>query len=175
MMNPLANMMHAQLKVQAIINPKVPPINKLNNTEDRLEQIRYNYIALVQELSEAMDECGWKSWATSKHINEDKMFAELRDVWQFLTNLMFLATQLTPDELALRLETELYTKHAINVERAQRGYDGVAGKCPGCKRALDEVTLKDVQRENGTTELVFCECGYSLDLNLIAPYLLESR
>src|ERR1044071_6623876 len=103
-------MLADQLNVQSVISPDTKPINEMTNIEDRIDAIRYNYIALVQELSEAMNEVGWKSWASSRHIN-DEMFGELRDVWQFLINLMFLATGDSPDQLADRLVRELKAKH----------------------------------------------------------------
>lgn len=171
-MDRLENMLKAQLDIQGIINPDLPPLNE-RDLDQRIDAIRYNYIALVQELSEAMNEVGWKSWATSRHINAE-MFGELRDVFQFLVNLMFLATGDSPEKLAHRLVHDLAAKHEVNIQRAKGNYDGVSTKCPRCKRALDEVTLTIVYAENGyEIEKVLCVCGAQLTRELTEPYLRD--
>jgi hypothetical protein len=167
----LRNMLADQLNVQAVIQPDAKPLNEMTDIEDRLEAIRYNYIALVQELSEAMNEVGWKSWATSRHINQE-MFGELRDVFQFLVNLMFLATGDSPDQLADRLMKDLKAKHEVNIQRALSSYDGVSTKCPGCKRALDEVGLTIIHMPNDVEiDKVLCICGTQLTVEMVEPYL----
>jgi hypothetical protein len=166
----LENMLKAQLEIQGIINPDLPPLNE-RDLDQRIDAIRYNYIALVQELSEAMNEVGWKSWATSRHINVE-MFGELRDVWQFLINLMFLATGDSPEKLAHRLVHELAAKHEVNIQRAKDNYDGVSTKCPNCKRALDEVGFEIVYYPNGVEiDKVFCVCRAQLTRDIVEPFL----
>ncbi len=110
--------------------------------EDRIRYVREFTLACIGELVEAMDETGWKPWATSRHVHVDKFFAELRDAWQFLTNLMFVARpDLDPVGLAFLLEDALYQKLEVNHARADTGYDGVSGKCDACHRALDDPSV----------------------------------
>lgn len=103
------------------------------STEDVIEYLIWNSVALSGELSEAMGEIGWKKWATSKHINRTAFVCELIDVTKFLLN-MALAVGVTPAEF---LQVFL-AKTVVNHERANNGYDGVSGKCAGCGRANDE-------------------------------------
>lgn len=104
---------------------------------DRAIYIREMQQAAIMELCEALDEVGWKSWATSRHINRDAYVAELVDVLHFWIN-MLLALGDDPDELASEVFTRYTLKAAINASRQARGYDGVVGKCPSCHRALDD-------------------------------------
>lgn len=90
-------------------------------------------LALTDELHEALAETGWKPWATSRHINRDAYVGELVDAMHFLINL-FLVVDATADEVFARY----VEKNVRNAERQQEGYDGLAGKCPGCGRALDD-------------------------------------
>lgn len=139
------------------------------STEERINYIRENVLALNAELFEMLQEIGWKSWASSRHINSTEAFHELRDAWQFLTNLMLAVSGDRPDEVAKLLEQTLYDKHAVNVARNDNGYDGVSGKCPSCKRDLGEVVLMEVMNPSGVMYL--CECGEKLKHDLVAPYV----
>src|SRR5690606_25002112 len=57
--------------------------------EERIEFIRWNVLALTDELHEALNECGWKPWATSRHVNEEAALKELIDAWHFFMNLLW--------------------------------------------------------------------------------------
>lgn len=126
----LTAMMDAQRKLQAGYNGY--DIAE-QSTQQRIDNIALNVLACTDELHEALNEIGWKPWASSRHINEDKLKGELIDAWHFFMNLC-LHAGLTPDELFKRY----FEKRAINVARQADGYDGVSTKCPGCKRALDD-------------------------------------
>lgn len=102
-------------------------------TEERIEFITWNVLALTDELHEALAETGWKPWATSRHINEDAFKSELIDAFHFMGNL-FLAAGMSADEVMRRYRQ----KRALNAKRQTDGYDGVTTKCPVCKRALDD-------------------------------------
>lgn len=117
---------------------------------DRIEFIRWNVLALEDELHEALAETGWKPWATSRHINTDKFHGELVDAFHFFMNLC-LVSGLTADQLLERY----FEKRAINAKRQARGYDGVEGKCPKCRRALDDPTV--VCKYNAKTGLGWCQ------------------
>lgn len=118
--------------------------------EDRIEFIRWNVLALEDELHEALAETGWKPWATSRHINTDKFHGELVDAFHFFMNLC-LVSGLTADQLLERY----FEKRSINAKRQARGYDGVEGKCPKCRRALDDPTV--VCKYNPKTGLGWCQ------------------
>lgn len=101
--------------------------------EERVQYIKDMTLALTDELHEALQEVGWKPWATSRHLNRDAYVSELIDAWHFLMNL-FLVAGVTPSEFFV-----LYMQKADrNQERQDEGYDGIAGKCPICRRALDD-------------------------------------
>lgn len=102
-------------------------------TDESIEFIRNNVLAATAELHEALDETGWKPWATSRHINRDAFKSELVDVLKFYMNLM-IVTEITWEEII----EGFHKKHKVNFERLVNGYDGVSTKCPGCKRALDD-------------------------------------
>lgn len=129
--------------------------------EERINHIKEMVLAATAELHEALDETGWKSWATSRHINEEAAFGELRDAWQFLTNAMFAVTLDEPDALAQRFYDAMFDKLAVNYDRIERGYDGIADKCPACRRALDEVNVREVSCTAGAMPRVdlHCACG----------------
>jgi len=101
--------------------------------EDRLEWIRWNMLALSDELHEALAETGWKPWATSKHVNRAAYISELVDAFHFFMNLMLVVDCSAEEFLAKYAE-----KRKINIKRQEDGYDGVAGKCRMCKRAFDD-------------------------------------
>ena len=106
-------------------------------TEDRVEFITWNVLALTDELHEALAETGWKPWATSRHINLDAFKGELIDAFHFMGNL-FLAAGMSADEVMRRYRK----KRQVNADRQADGYDGVTTKCPVCKRALDDDAVK---------------------------------
>jgi hypothetical protein len=106
------------------------------NDEEKLEWIRWNMLALMDELHEALAETGWKPWAKSKHLNRDAFISELVDAFHFLMNLM-LVVNCDADEFL----GKYFEKRGINAARQAAGYDGVTGKCPDCKRALDDTAV----------------------------------
>lgn len=117
--------------------------------EGKIEFIKTNVIAITDEIHEALGEVGWKPWASSKHINEEAFKAELIDAWHFFMNLWIVAGG-TADELH-----DMYkAKREKNIQRQHEGYDGVTGKCPHCKRALDDEAVKcwvESEEESGLT------------------------
>lgn len=104
--------------------------------EQKLEWIRWNVLALEDELHEALAETGWKPWAKSKHVSREAFVSELVDAFHFLMNLM-LVVDCDADEFL----DKYFEKRGLNEKRQAAGYDGVTGKCPQCKRALDDVAV----------------------------------
>lgn len=165
----LTDMITAQRNLQNLLGNDFTAMSQ----EKRVQFIKDHALACTDELHEALGEVGWKPWATSKHINEDAFFGELRDAWQFLTNLM-LVIEPDPEKLALRLSTALYDKIAINVARHHNAYDGVSGKCPSCRRALEEVVITEVPLTLDRKHVKYvCACGVTLPADLVAPYIRD--
>lgn len=99
----------------------------------RMEYIRTMHTAIIKELGEVMDECGWKPWASSNHINVEAFKSELVDVWHFFMNFMLVVGMTGEDLIA-----GYVAKNHINHERQDAGYDGVTGKCPRCRRDYND-------------------------------------
>lgn len=170
-MDRLTRMLTAQLEFQQKIG-KDP--TAIVDTADRAAWFSHMVQATIAELMEALNEVSWKSWAKSNYVNEDAAFDELRDAWQFLTNAMFVARQVSPEALAAELEEALYAKLKVNTQRHNDGYDGVSTKCPRCKRALDEVALTVVHMPNDVEiDKVLCVCGAQLTRELTEPYIRD--
>lgn len=91
------------------------------------------------ELSEFMQEVGWKPWATPRGwVNRDAAVGELVDVAHFLANLL-CALDVTDAEW----QHAYRTKQEVNRQRQRSGtYDGVSGKCYACRRAYDDPSVK---------------------------------
>lgn len=122
--------------------------------EERITHIKENAFALIAELYEAINEIGWKSWATSRHINRNQFVAELVDVWHFLMNLM-LHVGIDADEFM-----KLYqAKNEINVQRHTDGYDGLSGKCSYCHRDLLDADIREVVATSTQRVDIHCMCG----------------
>lgn len=108
------------------------PKNGLTD-EEKMDWIRWNVLALEDELHEMLQETGWKPWAKSKHINRDAYVSELVDSFHFFMNLM-LIVNCSPEELLKKY----FEKRKVNIKRQAEGYDGIEGKCRMCHRALDD-------------------------------------
>lgn len=133
----------------------------------RMEYVRWNTLALISELFEGLAETGWRPWADSDHMHVDRYLGELVDAQLFLMNLM-LATGLPPQTLAEKFSRMLLDKTEVNRARQQEGYDGVAGKCPACQRALDDkdVTYEMLDDATGNYQTL-CVCGHVLSESLL--------
>ena len=119
--------------------------------EDRVAFVKEMVLATEDELHEALNETGWKPWATSRHINRDAYKGELVDVMHFVLNLALVAG-ITADDLF-----EGYmAKSQKNIRRQEAGYDGIAGKCPMCRRAYDDEAVRCDPGKPGHT-LSYCE------------------
>lgn len=93
-----------------------------------------NHSALIVELSEFMQEVGWKDWATPRGwVNRDAAVGELVDAAHFLANLL-IHLRVTDAEW----EDRYRAKQDVNRRRQRAGYDGVTGKCPTCRRSYDD-------------------------------------
>jgi hypothetical protein len=99
----------------------------------RAAYIRDMSLALTDELHEALNESGWKPWATSRHLNRAAFAGEMIDVLHFWVNLALVAGVTEQDILDL-----YFAKADRNAKRQLAGYDGIDGKCKTCGRAFDD-------------------------------------
>jgi hypothetical protein len=126
--------------------------------EERAEYIRWNVLALEDELHEMLSEVGWKPWASSRDLNRDGYLKELVDAYHFLMNLILVVKgeDQTVDELACEFARMYTAKREVNLRRQAEGYDGVANKCQECGRAREDV---DVPKN--TSRIWHCICGFN--------------
>jgi dimeric dUTPase (all-alpha-NTP-PPase superfamily) len=114
----------------------------IKNPIELADFVVMNHTSAVTELSEFMDEVGWKNWTENRGwVNRDAAVGELVDVAHFVANLL-CALGVTDDEWEQRYRN----KQEMNKQRQRTGYDGVSNKCLRCKRALDEVEFDPVSR-----------------------------
>lgn len=104
--------------------------------EERAQYIRDMSLALTDELHEALNETGWKPWATSRHVNRQAYLGELIDVLHFWCNLVLITNTNEKELLDM-----YFAKADKNAKRQLAGYDGVAGKCTTCGRAFDDTAV----------------------------------
>jgi dUTPase-like protein len=120
---------------------------------EKIGYIKEMNLAAQVELVEALDEIGWKSWASSRHINRAAFINELVDVLHFAFN-MLAAVQCSDRELYNRFRE----KAIINARRVMNGYTGVEEKCPRCNRALDDpetrCRIELVTKDNETRRML---------------------
>jgi NTP pyrophosphatase (non-canonical NTP hydrolase) len=123
-----------------------------------IEYIRWNILALEDELHEALGETYWKPWADMPPGFKDKnrYIGEIADVMHHLINLC-LAAGMSSDDLMAAFEK----KNRRNHERIEEGYTGT-NKCdgPDCGRALDEPGMPVTVLHTWPTGERFCspEC-----------------
>jgi len=133
--------------------------------DERAEFIRWNVLALEDELHEMLGELGWKPWATDRSVNVQPARKELVDAIHFFMNLLLAihgdeegnGLTDTPEDIAKIFYTEYFEKKKVNAQRQAEGYTGL-DKCPTCKRDRKTTsTLTGTPGEN----IEYCPCGYS--------------
>lgn len=159
-----ADKFEIMLEMQRQLQLVMPPPNQVPadlQGDERATFMVWNVFgALTDELHEAMDEMGWKPWATSRHLNGERMLSEFIDAWHFFMNaLLVVAGELEWDthQLAEEFFKRYAAKNEVNRARQLEGYDGVSTKCPICKRELSEVDQATrVQVEHNGRIIQFC-------------------
>jgi hypothetical protein len=108
--------------------------------EELVEYIRWNMLAAIDELMEALHEVHWKPWAKGERgfRNRDAFVNEIVDLLHFSSNCL-VAAKCSDDELSARYALKQQTNRA---RMASGTYDGVKEKCPVCQRAYDDSTVK---------------------------------
>ena len=131
------------------------------------EFMTWNAFALEDEVHEAMNEVGWKPWATSRHCHYEMFMKEMVDAFHFFMNMLLAATpryDTTPAEIAKEFFRLYALKNQVNAERQQDGYTGT-DKCPGCYRDFRE-TAKDMVPYNldpaGQNVTKYCSKGCAM-------------
>jgi hypothetical protein len=146
-------MIERQLQVQLKMKPVGRDPRDLEGNE-MMEFIRWNILALEDELHEALKECGWKPWATSRHLNRDLFIKEMVDAWHFFMNLLLVVSPgRSSEQLAEEFAEKYFEKAQINEERQKSGYSGVETKCSNCGRDLDAA---GVRIYSGVYDAYFC-------------------
>ena len=112
----LENMLNAQFDLELGMGHDLLEING----EERATFVRDTVLACCHELHEALDEIGWKPWATSRHFNRQAYLEELIDAFHFLMSL-WLTAQGTTEEW----QRMYFEKWRENRRRQQDGYTGV--------------------------------------------------
>jgi len=101
-----------------------------------IEYMRWNMLAIDDELAEVRKEISWKPWQhDDPYVNREAVIKECVDILHFVANII-CAVGGTDEQL-----DEYYVnKMEINRQRQMKGYkvkeDGV--KCAQCLRALDD-------------------------------------
>lgn len=103
--------------------------------EERKSYLATMTLALYSEVAELQAEFPWKTWARDEGIRGEAVGGEAVDALHFLANIL-LAVGWTDE----KLEEKYLAKMQINRDRQARkgGYSTVEGKCPICRRALDD-------------------------------------
>lgn len=120
-MDMLTSMLVAQHNLQ--LNTFNLDFTKMTDVE-RIAFIKEMKLALEAELQEALNEVGWKPWATSRHLHGDLYLTELIDALHFLLN-MFLVLGHHPQDLATYIHGQYMSKNKRNAERQVEGYSGI--------------------------------------------------
>lgn len=139
-------------------------------TEELIEYLKGQVMALQAETIEALDEMSWKPWTHGdKKINNAAMLGECADILCFLVNIVLGIGYTAEDFYAAHQE-----KARRNIKRQEQKYDGVQGKCPGCRRDISDLRAKNLPVGNfGGVDYCSPECIEKV--NGPRPSLPDSR
>jgi len=97
--------------------------------------MRWNAFALEDEIHEAMQEVGWKPWATNREVQVTEFVGEMVDAFHFFMNMLLCGTGMTPQDLSQMFVQRYLDKNEKNARRQIEGYTGLQ-KCRICGREL---------------------------------------
>lgn len=125
------------------------------STEELIDYLKGQIMALQAETIEALDEMSWKPWTHGeKKINRAAMLGETADILCFLVNIV-LGLGYTADDF-YRYHQE---KALRNIKRQEDKYDGKADKCPTCRRDINDLKAKNIPTGNfGGIDFCSPEC-----------------
>lgn len=157
----MADMLVAQLRLQRESFDYDPTSG---TPEQRMEFLRWNVLALIDELMEMLGETGWKPWADTDHIDHELAMKEMVDAWHFFMNIMLTVSgvevasdsdgQMDMEALAQWFADRYMEKRKVNADRQAEGYTGL-DKCPQCKR-----DRKTTSHKQSNPDVEFCPCGF---------------
>ena len=111
------------------------------NINKFIEYLRWNMLAIDDELAEVRKEISWKPWQHDEpYVNRKAVVKECVDILHFVGNII-CAVGGTDEQL-----NEYYLeKMRVNKERQTRGYvvKAQGEKCQKCSRALDDYDTAD--------------------------------
>ena len=110
--------------------------NEPDDLNELIEYIRWNMLAIDDELAEVRQAISWKPWQHDEpYADRKEIVKECVDVLHFVANIL-CAAGATDEEL----DMEYLKKMQKNADRQKNGYrvldDGM--KCAKCNRALDD-------------------------------------
>jgi CO dehydrogenase/acetyl-CoA synthase delta subunit len=117
--------------------------NSPENLRKLIEYMRWNMLAIDDELAEVRKAISWKPWQHDEpYADRKEIIKECVDVLHFVANIL-CAAGATDDEL----DSEYLKKMQINAERQRKGYKvlGAGVKCKTCFRALDDYDVSQCQ------------------------------
>lgn len=114
----MEDMFELQRKFNKLIGNKIPEVLSEIFTQENIENIKNQTLAIIDEVMEALREIKWKPWKkTDNQFDLVSYRFELIDVFHFLINL-FLLAGMTP-ELVMKY---FFNKNRINIKRQRDGY-----------------------------------------------------
>lgn len=123
------------------------------DTDQLADYAQVNLFAAIDEIMEMAGEVGWKPWASPRGwIRREHFMKEAVDVLHFIANTL-CAAGVTDEEFW----SAYRAKQEVNSRRQELGYDGVSGKCPGCRRSYDDgIDCAPASGEGSEPELAYC-------------------
>ena len=117
-----------------------------DNIRTLVEYMRWNMLAIDDELAEVRKAISWKPWQhDDPYADRHEIIKECVDVLHFVANILCAAG--ATDAV---LDVEYLKKMQINADRQKNGYkvldDGV--KCSTCSRALDDYDVSACREPN---------------------------
>lgn len=110
--------------------------DKPDDLNELIEYIRWNMLAIDDELAEARQAISWKPWQHDEpYADRKELLKECVDVLHFVANIL-CAAGATDEEL----DAEYLAKMQKNADRQKNGYRVLdpGMKCVKCTRALDD-------------------------------------
>lgn len=156
----LAEMLRAQLELQI---KSMKDGNPQQLTGDEMADfMRWNAFALEDEIHEAMQEVGWKPWATHRGIAEEAFLEEMVDAWHFFMNMLLCALPDSPEVIAEKFSKAYMKKREVNAQRQEENYTGT-NKCPGCARDMKGAAVANNMAPYEFQGQTFCSKGCAMN------------
>lgn len=125
----------------------------------RMDYIRYNVLALTDELHEALKEVSWKPWAEGHRFNREAYLKELVDALHFLMNLALAAGADGVTDLVREFTALYFHKADVNQRRKDEGYDGISTKCACGREIRDGISGQVTTSGDAVIRVFSCPCG----------------